>query len=160
MPTVDPEALDAAKARSTAQVLFKAARLVNDLALARIRSATGQQLRPSHTALFPHIDLEGTRLTEIARRVGVSKQAVAQRVSELVEMGTLERVPDPTDGRARLVRFAIQDGEHSILAGLRMLGALEAELAHEVGPARWAELHDTLTDLLTAVEERLAGLDD
>ena len=63
-------------------------------------------IRPAHTALFPHIDLSGTRQTALARRMGVSKQAVGQLVSELEQMGALERVPDPSDGRARLVRFA------------------------------------------------------
>ena len=59
----EQQAIAAAKSASTAQLLFKCARLVNELALERLRLATGQALRPAHTALFPLIDLEGTRLT-------------------------------------------------------------------------------------------------
>lgn len=155
MPHPDQAAIEAAKRASTAQLLFKCARLLNEQGLARVRAETGQPVRPAHAALFPHIDLEGTRITEIARRAGITKQAVGQLVDDLEAMGTVERVRDPTDGRARLVRFARgPDGDHAILHGLRVLGALEAELRAEVGADRWAALHDTLTVLLPILEER------
>jgi len=147
--------VEAAKAASTGQLLFRCARLLNDLGLARVRAATGVAIRPAHAALFPHIDLDGTRITEIARRAGVSKQAVGPVIAELVEWGMMERVPDPADGRAHLIRYAVgDDGEHSIVLGLRVLGTLEGELGVETGPGRWAALHDALTALLPALEER------
>lgn len=149
----EQQAIAAAKSASTAQLLFKCARLVNELALERLRLATGQALRPAHTALFPLIDLEGTRLTEIARRAGVSKQAVAPLVDELVAMGALEKVPDPSDGRARLLRFARgPDGRSGLLAGLALLGTLEAELQAALGGARWFALHDALSSLEPLLE--------
>ena len=67
--------------------LFKAARLINEDAIARVRERTGEPVRVAHTALLPHVDLEGTRLTELARRMGVTKQAVGQLVDELEQMG-------------------------------------------------------------------------
>ena len=153
--------IEAAKRGSTAQLLFRCARVVNELALDRVRDSTGMALRPAHTALFPHLDLDGTRLTELARRVGVSKQAVGQLVDELVDMGALERVPDPGDGRARLIRFADRDGEHGIIHGLRVLAGLERELAAAIGQGRWAALHDGLAALdvtLREWEERGRGV--
>ena len=149
---MDVQALEAAKAASVAQLLFKAARLVNDRALALVRQQTGLALRPAHTNLFPHIDLEGTRLTVLAKRVGISKQAVGQLVDELVAMGGLERVPDPTDRRAKLIRFPVVDGEHGIVSGLRVLGMLEADLAAQVGPEAWAGLAEGLRAVLSVVE--------
>lgn len=148
------EALEAAKRGSVAQKLFKAARLVDALALARIREATGVDIRPAHTRLFPHIDLEGTRQTVIAQRVGISKQAVGPLVDELVQAGMLERVPDPADGRAKLVRFASRDGELGLFHGLRMLGMLETELAQQVGSDAWDALDRGLDALLTHLERR------
>lgn len=146
-------AIEAAKHASTAQLLFRVSRLVNDRGLARLRAATGHDIRPVHTNLFPHIDLHGTRITVIARRVGVSKQAVGQLVDEMEKMGVIERVPDPRDGRAKLVRFAqTDDGEHGILAGLRVLGQVEAELEAEIGTARWAALREALVHLLPVLE--------
>lgn len=149
--------VEAAKARSVAQLLFRCARLLNEQALARIRAMTGRKIRPAHTALFPHIDLDGTRGTELARRVGISKQAVTPLVAELVEWGMLERIPDPADGRARLIRFAVgPDGQHGILEGLAMLGLLEAELADELGHGAWSQLGVTLTRLQAILDRRAA----
>ncbi len=51
------------------------------------------------------MDLEGTRPSELARRLGVSKEAIGEPVDEKVATGMVERVTDPTDGRAVLVRF-------------------------------------------------------
>lgn len=151
-------ALAAAKRASTVQVLFRCARLLNDHSLAQLRAVSGLPVRPAHTNLFPHIDLDGTRLTELARRVGISKQAVGQLVSELEQMGTLERVPDPTDGRARLVRFATgPDGRSVLFHGLSVLQEVEAELAEELGPERWRQLRALLLDLEPIAEARAAG---
>ena len=50
--------------RSTFELLFRAARLVNERAVARVQAAGGS-LRQAHTALFPHITREGVRLTAL-----------------------------------------------------------------------------------------------
>lgn len=154
-PKVDAEfarKVEAAKSTSVAQLLFKAARLLNERAIARLDApASGPRLRAAHTSLFPHIDLEGTRLTELARRLGISKQAVGQLVDELEQMGALERVPDPDDGRAKLVRFSRTPGK-TILDGLRHLQGIEAELAAELGEARMQGLREGLVALLALLE--------
>lgn len=136
------------------QVLFKCARLLDEQALARVRDRTGIALRRAHTALFPHIELEGTRLTELARRVGVSKQAVAPLVDEMVEMGVLERIADPEDARAKRIRFAARRGRSGLLEGLAVLAELERELAAVMGARKLAQLHALLTELLGALEAR------
>ena len=142
----------AAKAGSVAQLLFKAARLLNERAVARLEPVPGAvRLRPAHTSLFPHIDLTGTRLTELARRLGISKQAVAQLVDELEQMGALEKIADPEDGRAKLIRFSKQGGR-TLLAGVKHLKTVEAELAAELGPAQMQALHEGLAALLAVLE--------
>ena len=152
---VDPafaERLARAKAESVAQLLFKCARLVNEEAVARLGPpGEGPRMRPAHTSVFPHIDLDGTRLTELARRLGISKQAVGQLVDELEQMDVLERVPDPRDGRAKLIKFANRPGS-SLLDGLAHLRRFEAELAEAVGSERMAALHDGLSALLAVLE--------
>jgi len=156
MDPKDVEELEARKRASLGQVLMKAARLLDEQALARVRARTQQDFRPAHTSLFPHIDLEGTRLTEIARRMGMSKQAVGQLVGELEEMGALERVPDPTDGRAKLVRFASRDGRPVLFDGLQVLAEFEAELREHLGDARIEVLREHLGALLDTLEELAA----
>ena len=136
-------AIEAAKRQSTLQLLFRAARLANTASIARVRSDLGVPLREAHTALFPHIDFAGTRQTTIAAALGVSKQAVGPRIDELEAWGIVERVPDPSDGRARLVRFSAQ-GRLAMMRGLDHLMRFEGELAAEVdavlGEGAWTAL--------------------
>jgi DNA-binding MarR family transcriptional regulator len=149
----EKQALEAAKQASAIQLLFKCARLLDERAIATLRARSGLvNLRSAHTALLPHIDLEGTRLTDLARKVGTTKQAVAQLVDELVEMGGLERVPDPQDGRAKLIRFARQRGKLSLFAGLEVLRELEVELAAQLGEDDLDALRRILAALLATLQ--------
>ena len=66
-----------------------------------------------HLALFRNLDLGGTRLTEIASRARMTKQAMAELVDKAEALGFVARQPDPGDGRAKIVVFTP--------AGLRLL---------------------------------------
>jgi len=147
------ETLERAKRASAAQLLIRAARLVNERGIERIRARGRPEVRASHAALFPHIDLEGTRITEIARRMGISKQAVNQAVSEIEEMGLVRRAPDPSDGRAKLVHFTAR-GRRELLRGLGVLGELDDELGKQLGRARWRRLRGDLALLVDYLERR------
>lgn len=152
--------LEAAKQASVGQLLFKCARRLDELAIGRLRRMPGlETLRPAHTNLFPHIDLDGTRLTELARRVGISKQAVGQLVDELVELGGLERIPDPADGRAKLIRFRRRGGRLVLMHGLETLGQIEAELAAQLGDEDMGHLHGALVRLAAILERHAADAD-
>lgn len=151
MPTPrDWESVEKAKRASVGQLLLKGARLLDERALARInRQGPKVTLRPAHTSLLPHIDQQGTRLTELARRLGVTKQAAGQLVSDLESMRLLERVDDEADGRAKLVRFT-RAGVEAIGHGLSVLRGIEDELEQALGKARMRQLHEAL---LTVVDE-------
>lgn len=136
--------------RSTFELLFRAARLVNERAVGEIQRAGATGLRLAHTQLFPHISSDGVRLTEIARRLEVSKQAIGPLVDELVAAGMVERTADPADHRAKLIRWT-SAGQAAVRHGLGVLAALERELAPRVGAARMAELADTLEALISAL---------
>lgn len=98
-----------------------------------------------------YLPSEGTRLTELARRVGTSKQAVGQVVSELEDMGVLTREPDPEDGRAKRVCFT-PAGRRSLVEGLAIPGELEHELAERLGPRRLRALPTGLLALPEALK--------
>jgi len=148
--------LEAKKARSTLQLLFRAARLLNERAIAKTQKRIKLPVRVAHTTLLPHIDLEGTRLTELARRLGVTKQAAGQLVDELEAMGMLERTPDPADARAKLVCFSPR-GKKALLDGLGTLQEMEGELEALLGRADLAALHRIATTLVRAEEARADG---
>jgi DNA-binding MarR family transcriptional regulator len=69
-----------------------------------LHGAEGSVPRAAHTQVFESLDPDGTRLTVLAERAQMSHQAMGEMVEELVRHGYLERVPDPVDRRARLIR--------------------------------------------------------
>lgn len=71
---------------------------------ATMHTGEGSVLRAAHTQVFEGLDPDGTRLTTLAERAQMSHQAMGELVDELVRHGYLERVPDPADRRARLIR--------------------------------------------------------
>jgi DNA-binding MarR family transcriptional regulator len=147
----DWEALETVKQASVGQLLLKSARLLDERALARVNRVPGKPASPAirraHTALFPHVDRQGTRLTELARRLGITKQAVGQLVGDLEQMGVLERADDPLDGRAKLVRFTDR-GLRALEHGLHILRGIELEIEARIGRRRMRELHQTLGELV------------
>lgn len=137
--------------RSTFELLFRASRLVNERAIARVVDR-GAQLRPAHTALFPHITSQGVRLSTLAERIGVTKQAIGPLIDDLEQQGVVQRVDDPADRRAKLIRWT-KKGKRALLHGLGVLAELERELAKSIGKARMVALADTLEALIGAVDK-------
>lgn len=149
--------LEGVKRESTLQVLFKVARMLDELALERAAKDGAPRFRRSHTSLLPHIALTGTRITDLADRIGISKQAVSQLVDDLEAFGVLARVSDPDDARARRVVFT-ERGRKALLDGLATLQNLERELALAIGADQMKSLRGALLllhDWLT-VEHRPA----
>jgi DNA-binding MarR family transcriptional regulator len=145
--------VERARLASVSQLLFKAARLLNARAIARVAQVTGQPVRVAHTTLLPHLPVQGgIRLTELADRLAVSKQAVGQLVDELEEMGVVRRIADPNDARAKLIEYTAR-GRAGLLQGLGVLGNIETELAAAVGKRRLQELHRTLGLVVEALEQ-------
>lgn len=61
--------------------------------------------RIAHISLTRNLDIEGTRLTELARRASMSKQAMGELVDQCEGLGLVSRMVDPSDRRARIVAF-------------------------------------------------------
>ena len=153
------ERLAAAKSQSLLQKLFRSSRRLKELAVARKQRAHPRpQPRTAHAALYAHIALEGTRPTLLAEKLGITPQAVAQLVGELETMGFVERVPDPADGRARLVRFT-RKGRQDLLDGFQIFEGVEADLRRELGDRDFERLHTLLARFESAVD-RLVSSDD
>lgn len=149
----DAQTLAAKKLDHVAHALLRAARLWNEQAIAEVRARGFSNARLSHTQVLPHLDLEGTRLTDLAERMDVSKQAAQQLVNELEEAGIVERIPDPRDGRAKLIRFTAL-GRRSLLDGLDVLRGIEEELRRELGDHAVSALGSGLGKVVSFLEAR------
>jgi len=143
---------EAVRDAATLQLLFKAARLANERALGRLASDPARPpVRAAHTALFPHLDFDGVRLTDLASRVGVTKQAVGQLVDDLAALGMVERIADPEDKRAKRIRFS-RRGHAALMQGLGVLRDIEDALAATVGKRRMRDLQETLSLIIKSLE--------
>lgn len=118
------------------------------LALGEHMQARGwDDIRPSHGCVFRFIDPEhGSRLTDLAERGDLTKQAVGEMVSDLERLGYVERVPDPSDGRAKIVRLTAR-GRACYTAALEAFAAIEAAWAERFGERRVAELRALLEEV-------------
>lgn len=88
-----------------AVLFFVAHRAVEQRVLDALRSA-GYEVTLAQARLVARIPEAGIRLTRLAASAQVTKQAAGSLVDQLDAAGYVERVPDPTDARARIVRLA------------------------------------------------------
>ena len=106
------------------------------------------ELRPGHLAVFLNIDRRsGTRLTELARRARMSKQGMMVLVDDLEERGYLRRVPDPEDGRAKVVRLTAR-GRRCAAEARRAVSAVESRARRQLGDRRFEVLREALEELV------------
>ncbi len=150
----DPEGAPLAdlQAASFGHTLLAAARLYDQRGQARLNEALGEEIaRPSVMRLAPWLDASGIRPSELARRTDVTKQAVGQTLAEMERRGLVASIPDPTDGRARLVRLTPK-GEAAFGEGLAALARVERELEGEVGRAALDATFRGLQRILRALE--------
>lgn len=106
------------------------------LALANL--AGRGHLTASHIHITRHLSLDGSRLTDLAARAGVSKQAMGKLVNQCEAWGLVQRQSDLRDARACLVMFTP--------AGLSWLQAFE-----EAVTQAQAELHAAVGDNVATV---------
>lgn len=116
--------------------------------LDRALAAAGlPEVRSSHAAPFFVIDPEGNRSTELARRSGVPKQTMGERVRHLERAGYVEVVPDPGDGRARIVRVTGQ-GWRVVALAAEVIERFDTWLDERVGRDRVPAIRETLGIIL------------
>ncbi|MGW6529422.1 MarR family winged helix-turn-helix transcriptional regulator [Streptomyces venezuelae] len=118
--------------RNLPQLLGDARRWFEDELLAALEADGAAPVSPTQVQLFAALDDQGTTVSELARRMGVTRQTAHQAVHGLVAAGLLEQTPDPASGRQRLIRRTGEGERVHRQAGL-ILERLEQQLAERIG---------------------------
>jgi len=130
--------------RHLPQLLGDARRWFEDGLVAALEAAGAEPVSPTQVQLFAVLDDHGTTVSELARRMGVTRQSAHQAVHGLVAAGLLEQAPDPTSARQRLIRRTAE-GERTHRQAGEILTGLEDRLAERIG-------RDTVDALRSALE--------
>jgi DNA-binding MarR family transcriptional regulator len=106
----------------------------------------GAELTPAQATAILQVDRGGTRLTELAERAQVTKQAMMQVVDDLQSRGLVRRAPDPSDARAKMVKLTAR-GLRQRAEARRALQAVEGRARRLLGDRRYETLRSALGDL-------------
>ena len=122
-------------------------RLLNDLHR-HLVEAGYEDLRPTHCLnVFRFMDCEGTRPTAMARRAGMTPQAMSDLVGYLEQHGYVRRVSDPVDRRGRVVVYADR-GTTAAMVADSFFANVESRWGDIVGPDRFQDMKFVLAEIL------------
>ncbi len=127
----------------TSYLLLRAAHALNGEIYRRLRRLGYEDVRAGHAAVFSSIDDEGSRITELAKRAGMTKQSMGELVLDLEGKGYVERGADPVDARAKIVRLT-QKGRKHLRDSRRVVEDVEQDVRRRVGDRRVRDHHDLL----------------
>jgi DNA-binding MarR family transcriptional regulator len=125
------------------QLLLGAFRWFDESLHASLAARDRPPLSHTQSLVFAYLDEGGTRSAELARRAGISRQAMHKTVRELVDLDLVALVPDPTHGGARLVVLTYT-GRAYVADIQETFAAIEAALSERIGPISVTALRQTL----------------
>ncbi|WP_325004577.1 MarR family winged helix-turn-helix transcriptional regulator [Intrasporangium sp.] len=126
--------------------MFIASRAAADRIFRAVQDAGFADVTIAQSRLMMGIDTEGTRLSVLAERAQIAKQTATALVDKLERAGYVERVPDPSDGRARLVRMTPR-AQAALPIARAEEERIEAEWRAHLGAVRMDQLRRALTAL-------------
>jgi len=109
-------------------------------------NAAGYEVTLAQAKVFQRIGAEGSRLTDLAEQARVTKQTAGFLVDQLERAGYVERRPDPTDARARLVCIAPR-GMAAVQVAAEVVAKVEAEWTAHLGERDMRQLRRSLIRL-------------
>ena len=128
-----------------ATLMFISYRAMDERVRQAMRDA-GYDVTVAQARLAQRIAEDGTRLTELADRAGVTKQTASLLVAALEREGLVERVPDPADGRARLIQLSSR-GREAAQRAMEVVIGVEGEWTAHLGPELTERLREALVRL-------------
>jgi DNA-binding MarR family transcriptional regulator len=128
-------------------LLFAGFRALIDDLHAELARQGHPDLRPAHGFALQAVGAAGATASDLARRLGVSKQAAGKTVDRLEALGYVTRTGDVADARRKLITLT-PHGTDALRRSAAVFEQLRAGWAQRVGPARLAALQATLADLV------------
>jgi DNA-binding MarR family transcriptional regulator len=128
-----------------ATLMFVSYRSMDERVLAAMRAA-GYDVTAAQSRIAQRIDDGGSRLTDLAERAQVTKQTASVLVAALERQGLVERVPDPADGRAQLIRLSDR-GRAASRQAMQVVVGVEREWAEHLGSELTGQLREALVRL-------------
>lgn len=116
---------------------------------ARLVDAGIDGARVPHTHVTAYIKAKGSRLTDLATQARMTRPAMAELVDDLQRLGIVERKPDPSDRRAKLICLTEQ-GWAAMRRGHKIIAELEADYARLIGEDRFETMCQAMQALLEA----------
>jgi DNA-binding MarR family transcriptional regulator len=101
-------------------------RLMVEELVERLQAAGYDDTTAAHHPVFENIDPDGTRLTVLAERAGITHQSMAELVRVLEQRDYVKRRPDPSDRRARLVQLTAK-GRRAVRQAIAEIAVIEEE---------------------------------
>ena len=148
----DPDTAATSARPPTSLLMWLGYRAAEDrIALALDAAGFGDITRAQIRLLAGIDDDEGSRLTVLAERARIAKQTATALVDRLAAAGYVRRLPDPEDGRARLVRLTARGREIVPVARAEEV-RIDAEWQAHLGPETMARLRSALEDLRPLVD--------
>jgi DNA-binding MarR family transcriptional regulator len=127
---------------------------LNDLVIPHLVEQGFTDLRAAHAAVFQYVDDTGTTVSRLAQRAHMTKQAMAELVAHLEKHEYVVRVPDPANGRAKLV-LPTDRGLRVIRAAQALVPEIERRVAGTIGENRLRQLRADLD----AIQAEFDGTD-
>jgi DNA-binding MarR family transcriptional regulator len=119
----------------------------------RLADAGYADVRASHDCVFRHLTPEGVRLRDLAASSQLSAPSIGEHVDELERIGYVERVPDPSDRRAKLIK-PTERGAAFMRAAYEALAEIEREWVDALGANSLTRLRDALAQVRSAQQTK------
>jgi DNA-binding MarR family transcriptional regulator len=126
--------------------LFIPYRYMEDRIFRAIRGAGFDDWTLAQVRVFQRLAPDGSRLTDLADQAQMSKQSAGVLVDQLERLGYVRRVPDPTDGRARLIVIE-ERGRRAAEVAKATSTEILAEWTAFLGTRNFTLLHQILDQL-------------
>jgi DNA-binding MarR family transcriptional regulator len=143
-------ALQARRWASLGRLLGFASGLFNYRVIEAVRALGFSDLRQSHSHLMRSMQLEGSRITALADRASITKQAMSGIVAEMEALGYVTTTVDPADGRAKLVTYT-ELGRQMVGAIVQSAEQVEGEYNRVLGERRAKQFRRSLEMLFEAL---------